>query len=225
MRVLIAGAGRAGLAVAVHLQSSGHQVTLIDHEAALARKASEQHGLVALAGDATDADTLDAAEVGRADVVVSMLRRDADNLAVALLARSAGAPRLMVRMRDAAYRPVYKAAGVHRVLSELDVFVGAFGTAIEHEAVRHALIVGYGQGIAFELLVPPDAFIIGRTIDELSADPAFPEDCVVAGLFPPGAPSRRVRGASVIEAGMAILLVAPRAAVTAAVRFFMRPAA
>lgn len=222
MRVLIAGAGRAGLAVAIQLQSTGHQITLIDREADLARRASEQYGLVALVGDATDAELLDAAEVRRADVVAAMLRRDADNLAVALLAQSAGAKRVMVRMRDVAYRPVYKAAGVHRVLSEIDVFVGAFGTAIEHEAVRHALIVGYGQSVAFELVVPADAFSVGRSIAEISADPEFPEDCVVAGLFPPGGASRKVRGGSVIEPGMAILLVTPRPAVPTVVRFFMR---
>lgn len=222
MRVIIAGAGRAGLAVASQLQSTGHQITLIDLEAALIHQASERHGLVALVGDATDAEVLHDAGVERADVVVAMLRRDADNLAVALLARQAGARRVMVRMRDLAYRPVYEAAGVHRVLSEIDMFVGAFGTAIEHEAIRHALIVGYGQSVAFELVVPPDAFVAERTIADVSADPDFPDDCVVAGLFPPGSPARKVRGGSVLEPGVAVLLVSPRSAVPAVVQFFMR---
>src|SRR4051812_46937751 len=125
MRVLIAGAGRAGLSVAIHLSQTGHEVTVVDRDESIANRAFEQHGLVSLTGDATDAGLLREAEVSRADVVVAMLRRDAENLAVALLAQAAGAKRVMVRMRDAEYRSVYQRAGVHRILSEIDVFIGA----------------------------------------------------------------------------------------------------
>src|SRR5688572_2677886 len=125
MRVLIAGAGRAGLSVAVHLARTGHDVTVVDRDESTAKQAFERHGLVSLVGDATDAGLLKEAEVARADVVVAMLRRDADNLAVALLAQAAGARRVMVRMRDAEYRSVYVRAGVDRILSEIDVFIGA----------------------------------------------------------------------------------------------------
>src|SRR4051812_8579694 len=130
MRVIIAGAGRIGISLGSTLLSAGHQVTLIERDESRARRITETHGLYTLTGDATDAEILHQAEVGRADVVAAMLHRDADNLAVALLAQSAGAKRVMVRMRDSAYRSVYKGAGVHRVLSETDVFVGVFGTAI-----------------------------------------------------------------------------------------------
>src|SRR5690349_10301378 len=124
MRVLIVGVGRAGLEIAQHLSRSGHDVTVLDRDRAVTERASEQFGLVALAGDATEAALLEDAEIGRADVVVAMLGRDADNLAVALLARAAGVKRVMVRMRDKAYRQVYLSAGVDRLLSETDVLIG-----------------------------------------------------------------------------------------------------
>ena len=88
MKIVIVGAGRAGLEVATHLTRIGHAVTIIDSDEAVTRRASEQHGLVALSGDATIAAVLEEADVARAEVVVAMLRRDADNLAVALLARA-----------------------------------------------------------------------------------------------------------------------------------------
>jgi len=117
MKIVIVGAGRAGLEVATHLTRIGHAVTIIDNDETVTRRASEQHGLVALSGDATIAAVLEEADISKSDVVVAMLRRDADNLAVALLARAAGVERVMVRMRDNAYRPVYAAAGIDRVLS------------------------------------------------------------------------------------------------------------
>ena len=83
MRLLIVGIGRAGLSIATHLSNSGHEVTVVDRDREVTEKAAEQYGLVALFGDATDAGVLEEAEVNTADVVVVMLRRDADNLAVA----------------------------------------------------------------------------------------------------------------------------------------------
>ena len=73
MRVFIAGAGQAGVSVALHLAELGHAVSVLDRDPQRARRVFEQHGLVALSGDATDAALLREAEVGRADVAVAML--------------------------------------------------------------------------------------------------------------------------------------------------------
>lgn len=223
MRILIAGAGQAGLSVAAHLRAAGHELTVLDRDPATARQAFEKYGLSALAGDATDAHLLEEAEVGRADVVVAMLRRDADNLAVALLARSAGARRVMVRMRDSAYRRVYLEAGVQRILSELDVFIGALATAVEHEAVRHAMLLGVGDSVAFEIALPEDAAAVGLAVSALAAAPGFPTSCVFAGMYEAGGTFEAPRGASVVRAGMTLLLVARRDELGQVIAFFMRP--
>ncbi len=116
MKIVMVGVGRTGLEVAIHLTHAGHSLTLIDSDPAVTRRASEQYGFVALTGDATVAAILQDAEIAQSNVVVAMLRRDADNLAVALLARAAGVARVIVRMRDNAYRPVYAAAGIELLL-------------------------------------------------------------------------------------------------------------
>jgi trk system potassium uptake protein TrkA len=221
MRVFIAGAGQAGLGVAKHLAELGHEVSIIDRDAALSRRAFENHGIVAHVGDATDAALLREADVGRADVVVSMLVRDADNLAVALLARELGARRVMVRMRDIDYRGAYERAGVNRILSETEILVGAMAMSIEHEPVQHAMLLGSGDSVAFELTVPSDAAVVGKTIGAIAADGAFPRSCVIGGLFD-NQGMQAPRGASVIEAGKTILLVSRREEMLKVVDFFRR---
>lgn len=224
MRVFIAGAGHAGLSVAVHLRKGDHDVTVVDRDPIAAKRAFEQHGLVALTGDATSAGLLREAEVERADVVVAMLRRDADNLAVALLAHAAGAKRVMVRMRDTEYRSVYLAAGVHRILSETDVLIGALATAIEYDAVRHSMVLGAGESIAFELVIPEGAAVAGQSVSEIVARPGFPPSCVFAGITSPVGGIEAPRGASVMAGGTAVLLVVRRQEMGRAIEFFMRPA-
>jgi trk system potassium uptake protein TrkA len=222
MRVVIAGAGHAGLSVAAYLFSCGHDVVVVDRDAAAARQAFEEYGLVALAGDATSAKLLAEAEVARADVVVAMLRRDADNLAVALLARAAGAKRVMVRMRQVEYRSVYLAAGVDRILAETDVLIGALATAIEHEEVRHSMVLGAGESIAVELLLPDDAIVAGSTVSEIAASAGFPGSCVFAAISTGGGPMTAPRGGAVIAGGAHVLLVLRRGDLGAALEFFTR---
>jgi trk system potassium uptake protein TrkA len=207
MKIVIVGAGRAGLEVATHLTETGHSVTVIDNDPAVTRRAKEQYGLVALTGDATIAAVLEDADIARSDVVVAMLRRDADNLAVALLARAAGVERVMVRMRDNAYRPVYAAAGIDRVLSETDLIIGAVATAIEHEAIRHAMLLGNGSAVAFEVTIPGRSAAVGRTVSELAALPGFPSSCVFAALYQADGSVEAPRGSSVVQAGSTVLLV------------------
>ncbi|WP_437673538.1 potassium channel family protein [Sorangium sp. So ce131] len=222
MRVLIAGAGRAGLSVAVHLAKMGHDVTIVDRDESIANSAFERHGLVSLVGDATDAGLLKEAEVARADVVVAMLRRDADNLAVALLAQAAGAKRVMVRMRDPDYRGVYVRAGVHRILSEIDVFIGAMATAIEHPGVRHAMVLGAGESVAFEIDIPADSAVAGRSVSVIAGSAGFPASCVFAGLYRADGRIEGPRGSSIVAGGATVLLVAARDELAEVIAFFHR---
>jgi trk system potassium uptake protein TrkA len=207
MKIVIVGAGRAGLEVALHLTRIGHAVTVVDHDETVTRRAREQHGLVALSGDATIAAVLEEADIDQSDVVVAMLRRDSDNLAVALLARSAGVERVMVRMRDNAYRQVYAAAGIDRVLSETDLITGSVATAIEHEAIRHAMLLGNGNAIAFELTVPQGSPVAGLTVMEAVKLPGFPRSCVFAALYQADGGVESARGSAVVQVGTTVLMV------------------
>jgi trk system potassium uptake protein len=177
---------------------------------AMCARATNQLGIVALAGDAADAALLTEAEVGRAEAVVAMLHRDADNLAVASLAKLAGVPRVMVRMRDPEYRAVYTAAGVTRILSETEILIGALVAAIEHDAVRHAMLLGNGESVAFEVMVPAASKAVGLTIGEIANLPQFPASCVFAGLYEPDGSVQGPRGSSLITGGMTVLVVARR---------------
>ncbi len=210
MRILIAGAGRAGLSVAAYLTTAGHRVTVIDRDPLVCSRATNQLGIVALVGDAADASVLAEAEVRQAEAVVAMLHRDADNLAVASLAKLQHVPRVMVRMRDPDYRAVYLAAGVDRILSETEIFIGALAAAIEHEAVRHAMLLGNGESVAFEVLIPKTSQVVGKTISEIAGLSGFPRSCVFAGLYAADGSVEGPRGGSEITGGMTVLLVARR---------------
>jgi trk system potassium uptake protein TrkA len=221
MKIVIAGAGRGGLSLAVHLQKRGHIVIIVDKDPVVVQHASEAHGIVTLLGDATDTMVLAQAEPGRADAVLAMLHRDSDNLAVALLARSLGAKRTLVRMRDPNYRAVYEGVGIVQILSETEVLVGGLATAVEFQAVRHSMVLGSGEAIAVEITIPESSWVVGQSVSKVAQSKSFPRSCVVAGMSNEGA-IKAPRGASVFEAGMDVLLVSAQKDLASVIDFFLR---
>lgn len=220
MRIVIVGAGLAGTNLARVLAADGHAVTLIDRDATLALRGFTEYGLATIVGDGTDPRVLREADVGRADVVAAMLRRDADNLAVGAIARSQGARRILARLRDPDYRSIYASSAIDQVFGEIETMVGALSVAIEHPRVRHSMVLGSGDSIAFEIAVPDTAANAGKTVRDMGAHPRFPRGALIAGIA--GADGQVVvpRGEAVVHAGDVVLLVARREDVAAAIDFF-----
>jgi trk system potassium uptake protein TrkA len=126
-------------------------------------------------------------------------------------------------MRDNAYRSVYATAGIDRVLSETDLITGAITTAVEHDAVRHAMLIGDGAAIAFELTIPPGSVGAGRTVMELAGRPDFPKSVVFAALYRVQGGVEAPRGSTIVDAGTTVLLVAQREDVSGAIMALTGP--
>ncbi|MET0894581.1 MAG: TrkA family potassium uptake protein [Acidimicrobiia bacterium] len=99
MRVAIAGAGNVGLFIANDLVANGHEVLIIEQEAAVARRAEAAAGLEWHVADACEVSELRAAGLERCDVVVAATGDDEDNLVISLLAKQEFAvPRVIARV-------------------------------------------------------------------------------------------------------------------------------
>ena len=98
MRVVIAGAGKVGRAIARELVANGHSVLLIDKDAQLARPGVVE-GATALLADACEVSALEQAELSQCQVVVAATGDDKVNLVVSLLAKTEyGVPRVVARV-------------------------------------------------------------------------------------------------------------------------------
>jgi trk system potassium uptake protein TrkA len=98
MKVVIAGAGKVGRAIARELVSNGHSVLLIDKDPALARPGVVE-GASALLADACEIAALEEAELTECQVVVAATGDDKVNLVVSLLAKTEyGVPRVVARV-------------------------------------------------------------------------------------------------------------------------------
>ena len=98
MRVVVLGAGEVGTHVGRELSQEGNDVVLVDRRADALSRAEESLDALALAGDATHWAVLEAAEVGRADLVVAVTGSDEVNVVAAALSAKLGARRTVARV-------------------------------------------------------------------------------------------------------------------------------
>ena len=182
MRIVIAGAGFAGRRLIAGLTANRHDVIAIDLNRDICELVSSRLGVVALCGNATDITVLEEAEIGRAEVAVALLRQSADNLSFSLLAKGAGADRIIARMRNPKYRQAYEQAGATGVIDVAGLFLDQLLLEIEHPQIHQLATFASGKGIIVFLKVPQTSRAAGKTIEEITADRRFPEACVIAGL-------------------------------------------
>lgn len=220
MRIVIAGAGLVGGGLARRLGTGKHDVTVIDSNREACERTYSQLGVSTICGSATSINTLEDAELNRADCAAAAMGNDSDNLCFSLLAKHMGVPRIIARMRDPRYEEPYKVAGVTRVLNIVGLYINQFTWEIEQPAMQEVTALGQGRASIVFVNVPQGSRAAGRTIAEIAKDERFPADCVIVGILRSASGDFVVpRGHVSLEAGDRVYLAAHTGAIREAVRF------
>ncbi len=170
MRIVIAGLGLAGRRLLSQLVAHRHELVAIDLNQGACDFAASSLGVIALCGNATDINLLEEADIGRTDVAVGLLRESADNLAFAILARSAGASRVIARMPNPQYRTAYEQAGVSTIIDTTSLFLDELLLEIERPDIRRLVDFASGRGTVVVVRVVEKSRVAGKTIQEIYAD-------------------------------------------------------
>lgn len=222
MRILIAGGGRVGGVLAAKLIGEQHQVTVVERDRAVCDRLFEEIGALVVCGDAMNPQVLESAGVVAADVACAVLPRDSENLAFAMLVRTIGGARTMVRMLDPSYRQAYLLAGVRDIIAEAEVVVAKMATAIDFPQIAGSLPLAAGDAVLFELVIKPRAVVAGRTVAQVRADPEFPKECVFIGFLDAEGKIALPDGATALRPGHTAILVTRRSGLGQAVEVLSR---
>jgi trk system potassium uptake protein len=114
MKVIICGAGQVGWQIARHLSGERNDVTIIDYNADLVRRASDTLDVQGIVGFASYPDVLERAGARDADMVIAATHSDEVNMVTCQVAHSIfGITRKIARLRsqsylDAIYSDLYR---------------------------------------------------------------------------------------------------------------------
>ncbi|MCY4076654.1 MAG: Trk system potassium transporter TrkA [Acidobacteria bacterium] len=157
LRVAIIGAGDVGWRLAQRLdQAGGIELRVIERDRQRGERlaATLRRGLV-LEGDGTDLALLESEDIGRSDVLVSVIDNDERNLLASLLGRQLGARKVITRVGNPANHRLFERVGIDVALSACGSAVTSVVHGIDGGRSSLLAILQEGQARVVELTAPP----------------------------------------------------------------------
>ncbi len=103
MKIIVAGCGKTGFAIAKELSKNGHSVTVLDRDPEVLSSATGAIDVMGYSGDCTSIQSQIEADVREADLLIAVTDDDEINMLACLIARKAGNCRTIARIRSPQY--------------------------------------------------------------------------------------------------------------------------
>lgn len=199
MNVILIGGGKTTYFLARQFISKGYRVTIINRDAAEAKRLSEQMQALVLLGDGSDPTLLEEAGARRAEVVAALTPHDQDNLVACQLARQLyGVPRTVALVNDPENEAVFVELGVSVAFSATQVIANLLEQKLGFEEITTLIPAAEGRVSITEVVLRPGAPAVDHTLQELD----LPDNSLIACI---------VRdGQVIIPRGNSLLYVADR---------------
>lgn len=214
-RVTIIGGGDVGLRLAERLDAlSQIDLRVIEREEARGEMLAARLGrALVLRGDGTDLALLESEDIGRSDVLVSVIDNDEKNLLASLVGRQLGVRRIITRVSKPENLRLFERVGVDVAISARGAAVAAVLHEIEGGPTSLLAVLEQGEGRILEIEVPPN--YPGRALRELEA----PRDSIVGAILR-GGQALVPRGTDRLQPGDRLLVFSTRAAADDVRTFF-----
>ncbi len=154
--VTIIGAGDVGFRLAQKLdQAKGIRLRIIERDRSRGEKlaATLKRGLV-LNGDGTDLELLESEDIGRSDVLVSVVDNDERNLFASILGRQLGVSRIITRVSKPSNIRLFERVGVDVPLSAGGAAVASLVHQVDGGRSRLLTVLEEGQARVLDISVP-----------------------------------------------------------------------
>ena len=157
-QVTIIGGGDVGFRLAQLLDSRDDvSVRMIERDRARGEMlAATLTNALILSGDGTDLELLEMEEIGRSDVLVSVIDNDERNLLASLLGRQLGVTKIITRVSKVANLRLFERVGIDVALSAKGAAVESIVREVEGGKAKVLAVLEEGEAKIFELVVPDD---------------------------------------------------------------------
>ncbi len=176
MKVIICGAGQVGWQIARHLSGEKNDVTVVDNNPDLVRRATDTLDVQGIAGFASYPDVLDRAGARDADMVIAATHSDEVNMVTCQVAHSVFAvPRKIARLRAQSYLTAIYSDLYRRDHMPIDVVISPEREVAEAALQRLAAPAAFdtesfldGQAQIMGLVLDDDCPVVNTPLRQLS---------------------------------------------------------
>jgi trk system potassium uptake protein TrkA len=180
MYIIIVGGGSVGYHLCKALLKEGHEVLVLDKDAAKCENFEDELGSVCVRGDGCEVATLAEAGVSRAEVFIAATNEDEDNLVACQVAKHKfGVPRTIARVNNPENEKIFKKLGVDCPISVTNLILEHIEEKIPTHPLIHLLAMGEEKMEIVEVKILKGSKSVGKSVKELS----LPSDSILALLI------------------------------------------
>jgi len=180
MYIIIVGGGSVGYHLCKALLKEGHEVLVLDKDAAKCENFEDEMGSVCVRGDGCEVATLAEAGVSRAEVFIAATDEDEDNLVACQVAKHKfGVPRTIARVNNPENEKIFKKLGVDCPISVTNLILEHIEEEIPTHPLIHLLAMGEEKVEIVEVKILKGSKSVGKSVKELS----LPSDSILALLI------------------------------------------
>ncbi|MEM9202225.1 MAG: Trk system potassium transporter TrkA [Actinomycetota bacterium] len=187
MHVVVVGAGEVGSYVADRLSREGHDVAIIDLDAAKLRRLDDSLDVLTVIGSGTHPETLGKAGIEHSQLLVAVTSDDEANIVASMLGKSMGVPQTIVRLEAAGLRG--KKAATVREASGADLFIDPDAETaqevlelLDYPGADEVAHMVHGEVLVIGAVLTPEAPLVGKSLGDIAAEFEPEWDFMVAAI-------------------------------------------
>lgn len=165
--IVIVGGSQIGAQVAQAFEARGKQPTLVEHDRNRARELAEDlPNTLVIEQDVTEEDFAQGAPLEAADVVISALETDEQNLLISMLAKRHGTARVVSVVDDQAYLTLFEEVGIDVAVNPRAVTAEEIIRATHRRSAENIAILD-NQAEVMEFELEESNQLVGQSIEEI----------------------------------------------------------
>ena len=173
MRILIVGDGKVGHTLATELLREGHDITIIDQDAEVVNKTTDNLDVMCVHGNGANASTLMEAEVERADIIIAATATVEINMLCCLIGKNLGAKFAIARIRDPEYNESLQVLqhelGIDMTINPERATAQEISRMLRYPFANNVEPFAKGRVELVEFLAREEDVIVGKPLKELTS--------------------------------------------------------
>lgn len=182
MYVVIAGINTLSKRLVRRLEEN-HDVVIIDEDEAKCKRVYSSTGATVINKSPSTLTALEDAEISRADVLISTMKDDNQNMVVCSLGRKYGVPKVVSKVEDDEYYEAFEIIGAETI-GHTDILISEFLSAVEHPYLVKIANLSNNREI-LKAEITEGSKLVGKTVDDLKEMRRFPRGFKVTSIVQP----------------------------------------
>ena len=182
MYVVIAGINTLSKRLVDRLEGR-HDIVAIDKDEDKCERLYSSSGATVINKAPTTLSALEDAGITQADVLISTLKDDNQNMVVCSLGKKYGVPKVVSKLEDEEYFEAFQIIGAETI-GDTDILLSEFLSSVEHPYLVKPANLSNGREI-LKASIRDDSSLTGSTVRSLKSRKHFPSDFQVASVVKP----------------------------------------